>query len=130
MRTLAIAALLLAAGSAQAGAVDDLLDRYRADGAAEFSAERGSELWHKPFTPADGGAARNCGSCHGTDLTSTGEHIRTGKLIEPISPSANPQRLSDAAHIEKWFTRNCKWTWGRACTAQEKGDILLYLRQQ
>jgi hypothetical protein len=47
-----------------------------------------------------------------------------------MAPSVNPQRLTDARKIEKWFKRNCEWTWGRACTIQEKGDILRFLQQQ
>jgi hypothetical protein len=56
--------------------------------------------------------------------------VKTGKRIEPMAVSVNPQRLGDMAKIEKWFRRNCKWTLGRACTAQEKGDLLSFLRQQ
>jgi len=36
----------------------------------------------------------------------------------------------DAAKTEKWFLRNCKWTMGRTCTAQEKGDFLAYFQSQ
>lgn len=45
-----------------------------------------------------------------------------------MSPAVNPKRLSDPKKIEKWFLRNCKWTLGRECTPQEKGDYLTYLR--
>ena len=44
-----------------------------------------------------------------------------------MAPAANPQRFSDAAKVEKWFKRNCNDVLGRACTAQEKGDVLAYL---
>ncbi|MEA3244387.1 MAG: DUF1924 domain-containing protein, partial [Pseudomonadota bacterium] len=33
----------------------------------------------------------------------------------------------DGKKIEKWFKRNCKWTLGRECTAQEKADFLAYI---
>jgi hypothetical protein len=39
-------------------------------------------------------------------------------------------RLTDVASIEKWFLRNCRGTWGRECSAQEKGDLLLFINQQ
>jgi hypothetical protein len=29
--------------------------------------------------------------------------------------------------VEKWFKRNCNDVVGRACTAQEKGDVLAYV---
>ncbi|HEY5789135.1 MAG TPA: DUF1924 domain-containing protein, partial [Gammaproteobacteria bacterium] len=65
-----------------------------------------------------------------SDLRSAGRHLRTRKPIEPLAPSANPRRLTDTAEIEKWFRRNCDWTVGRECTAQEKGDLLAWLRTQ
>ena len=57
-------------------------------------------------------------------------HPQTGKPIKPLAPSANPQRLTDLREINKWLLRNCKWTLGRECSAQEKGDFLTWLRQQ
>ena len=41
-----------------------------------------------------------------------------------MAPSVNPKRFTDLKKVEKWFRRNCKWTWGRECNAQEKADIL------
>ena len=45
-----------------------------------------------------------------------------------MAPSVNAARLSSRKQIEKWFKRNCKWTLGRECSAQEKGDLLAYLK--
>jgi len=114
-------------GTAHAGAVDDLLTGYTTAGAGPFDATRGKAFWLAE-RPADGGATRNCGECHGDDLTRAGRHVRTRKPIDPLAPSANPKRLTDTAEIEKWFRRNCDWTVGRECTAQEKGDLLAWLR--
>ncbi|MCU7905413.1 MAG: DUF1924 domain-containing protein [Candidatus Thiodiazotropha sp. (ex Epidulcina cf. delphinae)] len=114
----------------QANVVDGLLKGYQVSGAGGFSAEQGAADWQRRVAHAKSGQARSCSDCHGSDLTKEGGHAKTGKLIEPMAPSANPQRLSDAKKIEKWFKRNCKWTWGRECTAQEKGDLLRYLQQQ
>ena len=47
--------------------------------------------------------------------------------MNTMAPAANPQRFTDAAKVEKWFRRNCKDVLGRACSAQEKGDVLAYL---
>ena len=44
-----------------------------------------------------------------------------------MAPSVNPKRLTDRTKIEKWFVRNCKWTFGRECTPQEKGDLLSFI---
>ena len=55
---------------------------------------------------------------------------RAGKVIDPMAPSVNSKRLTDAKKINKWLLRNCKWTFGRECTAQEKGNVLLWLSEQ
>jgi hypothetical protein len=126
----ALLALLGAvAPQALAGTVDERLAAYRAEGAADFSAERGKEMWFRGFTQAGGESPRSCTSCHGNNARVSGKHASTGKSIKPMAVSINPERLGDAAKIEKWFKRNCKWTLERECTAQEKGDFLSYLRQ-
>jgi hypothetical protein len=99
-----------------------------AGGKAGFSAQRGEELWNREFTTA--GQLRSCTTCHTTNPRLSGKHVRTGKLIKPMAPSVNPERLTDQRKMEKWFKRNCKWTLGRVCTAQEKGDLLEYLKTQ
>ena len=93
-----------------------------------FSAERGDKFWHQKHTAKDG-KERDCTLCHGADLKKSGKHVRTGKVIKPMAPSVNPKRFTDIDKVEKWFLRNCKWTIGRECTNQEKGDILKYLSQ-
>ncbi|MES9992677.1 MAG: DUF1924 domain-containing protein [Candidatus Thiodiazotropha sp.] len=121
--------LMVAAGSLQANDLEAVLKTYEANGAGPFSSQQGAEQWQRVVTQVAKGESRSCGDCHGADLKTPGRHAKTGKRIEPMAPSVNPKRLSDAKKIEKWFKRNCKWTWGRACTDQEKGDLLLYLRQ-
>lgn len=122
-------AAVLAVSVVHAGDISTALEAdYRSQGAGPFDAAAGRALWTREF-PGSGGA-RSCATCHGTDLRQAGKHVRTGKAIEPLAPSANAKRLSDASKVEKWFTRNCKWTIGRACTAQEKGDVLNFIRSQ
>lgn len=122
--TIMLLVIGLAAGSAHAAAVDELLQDYRAQGAGPFSAEAGAALWNRSV------GAQTCATCHHSDLHATGKHAKTGKPIEPMAPSVNAKRLSDKAFIEKWFKRNCDGAWGRACTAQEKGDFLSYISTQ
>jgi mono/diheme cytochrome c family protein len=121
-----LAALLLGAASTclQAAGVNKVQDHYRDQGAGPFSFDRGEMLWNSQ--PYQG---RQCAACHGPDLTQAGRHQRTKKPIEPMAASVNGKRYTDLKEVEKWFTRNCKWTWGRECTAQEKGDLLEYLKQ-
>ena len=129
-RLIYTALFLLLPVMARADAVDTLLDSYRQAGANDFSLEQGEIRWKQANTQADNKDPRSCQDCHGNDLTQVGKHATTGKQIDPMAPSVNPERLADGAKIEKWFKRNCKWTLGRECSPQEKGDFLLYLRQQ
>lgn len=109
--------------------VRSLQAQYTAAGAKAFSADRGKSLWLQDVTGKNG-EVRSCTSCHGKDLTQAGQHVKTKKVIQPMAPSVNPKRYSDEKEVHKWLTRNCKWTWGRECTPQEKGDLLEYLLAQ
>ncbi len=129
MKFIGVTALLMAIPFyAQAGAVSELEAEYQTQGAGPFSASAGEALWNKNFINTKTGKERNCTSCHGADLTKVGKHVRTGKAIKPMAASVNPQRLTKVKKINKWFVRNCKWTLGRVCTAQEKGNMLAYLK--
>jgi len=113
--------------------IPSMLQSYQTEGAGHFSASAGEKLWKQEHEAPEGAESpkpRNCQTCHGVDLSKPGEHVRTGKVIDPMALSVNPQRFSDVKKIKKWFRRNCKWVLGRVCTAQEKGDILTYLQQQ
>jgi hypothetical protein len=123
---LSIASLLLAWSTlTQAADIEDLLDGYRSAGASTFSAQRGAAIWSARHRID--GQERACSSCHTADPASPGKHAKTGKPIEPMAASVNPSRFTDAAKVAKWFRRNCKWTLGRECTPQEKGDLLTWL---
>lgn len=126
----AAALMALMLQDVHADAVADALDDYRAQGVGTFDATAGESRWRQAFPDPAGGGSISCASCHGEDLREAGRHLRTRKPIEPMAPSVNSARLTDRGKIEKWFLRNCKGTWGRECTPQEKGDFLLYLRQQ
>jgi len=124
---LALVAVPGIALAADPAAVTQLLDQYRQEGAAGFDAARAKDDWTKEH-PADDGKMRSCITCHGSDLTKPGRHAKTGKVIDPMARSVNPDRYTDPAKIEKWFKRNCKWAWGRLCTPQEKGSFLMFLK--
>ncbi len=130
LRAVALALVLTVPAAAGAATIDELLARYQAAGAGPFDAARGEAFWNQRHASSKAPSERYCGLCHTADLTRPGKHVKTGKPIEPMAPSANPQRLTDAKKVEKWFRRNCKWTVGRECSAQEKGDLLTWLRSQ
>lgn len=114
----------------QASVADEQLAAYQASGAGPFSAQKGEQMWQQKVISAKDGRARSCSTCHGDNLRSTGKHAKTGKAIKPLSPAVNAERLTSAKKISKWFKRNCKWTWGRECTPQEKGDFLSFIQSQ
>jgi hypothetical protein len=120
--------LSIAVGTATAAPVDGLLGEYGASGAGPFTEAAGASLWTKEYPGSDG--RRSCSTCHTPDPRKPGRHAVTSKSIEPLAPSANPKRLTDRGEIEKWLRRNCKWTLGRECTGQEKGDLLTFLKAQ
>jgi hypothetical protein len=118
---------LAAPGVALASAATDAeFAQFKKDGATKFSAEQGKQNWTKEVTSKEGDK-RSCTSCHDADLTKPGKHNKTKKVIDAMAPSVTPDRFTDQKKIEKWFKRNCEWTWGRECTAQEKGDFLKFL---
>jgi hypothetical protein len=92
---------------------------------AGFSADRGASFYRTERTHSNGKKV-SCSTCHTSDPRQQGK-TRANKVIEPLAPSVNPQRFTDAAKVEKWFGRNCKDVLERACTAQEKGDYIQYL---
>lgn len=120
----------LCAASSRADVVDDVLKTYEASGAKGFDAARGEVFWKQTLPDPESGKTVSCTTCHGENLREAGKHTKTGKLIDPMAPSVNKERLTDAKHIEKWFKRNCEGTLGRECTPQEKGDVLMFLRSQ
>jgi len=122
------AALVLPASSAR--------PETPADFAAAFAEEaRANEPHFSGLDAARGrtffvdlhGGEWSCASCHTQDPRAEGRHAVTGKRIAPLAPSANPERFPRADKVEKWFRRNCNDVLRRACTAQEKGDVLAFL---
>lgn len=117
---------LVPSALAAPAALDGLLDGYRAAGAGAPDPARGAAAWIATH-PGPDGAPRSCATCHGTDPRGPGKHATTGEPLGPMALSVDPTRYSDAANVEKWFGRNCRWTLGRECTPQEKADFLAYL---
>ena len=122
---------LLFSINAFAATPQELLKQYEVQAKQEnaafagFSADRGASFYRAERTHSDGKKV-SCSTCHTSDPRQQGK-TRANKVIEPMAPSVNPQRFTDAAKVEKWFGRNCKDVLERACTAQEKGDYIQYL---
>lgn len=96
--------------------------RFATEAGAPGQTARGQAF----FTQRHGGEW-SCASCHGTPPTQQGKHASTGKAIAPLAPAFNPKAFTDTAKVDKWFRRNCNDVLQRACSAQEKADVLAYL---
>mgnify|MGYP002639548499 CR=1 FL=1 len=103
---------------------EQLLQDYQQQGATEADSESGKSIWYSTSEN------RSCSSCHSNQLKDMGKHQKTGKPIKPMALSINKARYQDSKKIEKWFLRNCKWTFGRECNVQEKSDLLSWLISQ
>jgi hypothetical protein len=91
-----------------------------------FDAARGKEIFTSTHTGKQG-KPMACTSCHTTNLAKSGKNSLTGKVIDPLSPRANPQRLTSTKEVTKWLKRNFMDVYAREGTAQEKGDVLTYI---
>ncbi len=116
--------------SAQAATSAELLAGYRSEAAQQSagfqpSAQRGAEFYARRF----GVSAKlaSCASCHTDDPAQGGRHVVTDKSIKPLAPTANAERFTDSAKVEKWFRRNCTEVVGRECNAAEKADFIAFL---
>ena len=91
-----------------------------------FDAKRGKKIFFSEHI-GKRGKKISCASCHTKDLKATGENIFTGKKIKPLSPKANPKRLTELKKVKKWLRRNFKDVYKREGTPLEKGDVLMFI---
>lgn len=126
-RSSLLLAAMLVVPVAHATTPDDLLRGYARQARSELAAYAGpsASAGRRFFTARHGDWS--CATCHTSDPARPGRHAVTGKSIEPLAPAASAERFRDAAHVEKWFKRNCNDTLDRACSAAEKADVLAYL---
>ncbi len=93
---------------------------------AEFSAARGETLFRTAFAGGDP-RTPSCTSCHTADPRALGRNAKTGRPIDPMAVSVNPQRFLNAAELDKHFARDCKSVMGRDCTPLERGDFVTFM---
>ncbi len=130
MRILIITALIFNIGFCTV--VDDYLNSLKQEALKEnpnfknFDVKRGEEIFTSKHIGKKGKEI-SCTSCHGIDLSKSGENIFTSKIIEPLSPKTNPKRFTDLAEIEKWLKRNFNDVYNQEGTAIQKGDVITYI---
>lgn len=93
-----------------------------------FDAARGKEIFTSTHVGKQG-QPMSCTTCHTVNLSNSGKNSLTGKVIEPLSPRANAQRLTSVKEVKKWLKRNFVDVYAREGTAQEKGDVLTYIQK-
>lgn len=136
-RLLVVAALsllpfiALAADPRRAALLTDYAaEARRADPAfTTFSAQRGETLFRTRSTAGDA-RTPSCTTCHTANPRQPGQNAKTGRPIDPVAVSVNPQRFTDKATVEKQFARDCKSVLGRECTALERGDYITFMAGQ
>lgn len=122
MRFSFILLAILAIANANADTPQDFLKRFELEAKTSASAERGAHFFNQKH-----GGEWSCATCHTDKPTQSGKHAKTDKVIAPLAPSANGERFTDPAKVDKWFRRNCNDTLNRPCSAQEKADVLTWL---
>jgi mono/diheme cytochrome c family protein len=128
---IAIASILIAAAApALAEPPQQLIAGYAAEAARAApgfapSAQRGRDLYLRKFAASE--RMPTCAACHTDNPAAPGSHVITGKPIKPLAPAANPERVTSAGKLEKWFKRNCTEVVGRECSAAEKADFLQFI---
>lgn len=92
----------------------------------EFDYARGESVFTKEQV-GKRGVLISCATCHTNDLSKNGLNEQTNKVIEPLSPNANPSRFTKVKKVEKWLRRNFKDVYDREGSAREKGDVITYV---
>jgi cytochrome c peroxidase len=106
-------------------ATEEILGEYQKMEKTPFSASRGEKLFRTERVNSKGDKV-SCMTCH-TDNPKNSGMTRANKVVEPMAPSANAERFTDRAKIEKWFKRNCNDVYDRVCTTLEKGDFMKFM---
>ena len=130
IKRIAWTGLVLLSANAAADTPGSFMARYAQQAGMAVTAlspTRGEALYRSEH-PGRNGTAQSCASCHTANPKQAGQ-TRVGKRIEPLAPTANPERFTDAVKAEKWFRRNCTDVLQRECSAQEKGDFIAWLNQ-
>lgn len=130
MKILLLSAILL--NFSFASVLDDYLNSLKQEVLKEnpnftnFDMKRGEEIFTSKHIGKKGKEI-SCATCHTSNLNNSGENTFTGKIIEPLSPKANPKRFTKIKTIEKWMKRNFNDVYNREGTALEKGDVATYI---
>lgn len=113
------------------GYIDGLKQEVRKSDSSftDFDVARGEQIFTSTHVGKKGKDI-SCTSCHTRDLRAKGKNVHTGKVLDPLAPSANPARLTKLKDVKKWLRRNFNDVYVREGTALEKGDVLYYINSK
>lgn len=113
------------------GYIDRLKQEVRKSDSSftDFDVARGEQIFTSTHVGKKGENI-SCVSCHTQDLRTNGKNVHTGKILDPLAPSANPVRLTKLKDVEKWLRRNFNDVYVREGTALERGDVLYYINSK
>jgi hypothetical protein len=116
----------LLAGAAQAETPQQILEGLVAQAGSGIRRARGEKLFRGKFA-----GGKTADSVVPPAIPTMPK--RLASTSRPTRPSirwprsAQKDRFTDPAKVEKWFKRNCNDVLSRACTPQEKADFTAYM---
>jgi hypothetical protein len=105
-----------------------LLNYFEKESGQKLDAESGKKLFEKQVNK--NGEIRSCVDCHNIDIKKYGKEKKLfgllTKIIPPMAVSTNSKAFLDFSQTNRLFDKDCKYVFGRLCTAKEKGDMIYY----
>jgi len=95
----------------------------------DFDVTRGEKIFTTSHIGKKGEKI-SCVSCHTVNITANGKNVHTNKVLDPLAPSTNKERLTVVKDVKKWLRRNFNDVYVREGTSLEKGDVLYYINSK
>lgn len=122
---LSISGMMVFSAQADVSTAERLANNFALVAKSELSAEEGKAFYTKRQSIK--GKELACASCHADNPLNLGKHSETGKVIQPMAPSANPKRFADLEKSGKHFSKHCNDLYGQDCSPKDKGNFIAYL---
>jgi len=125
----ALACFFITGFTVYASGAKELLEKYEKDAGKKFNASQGKEFFEKRNPETE----KSCIDCHNRDIKKEGEQKVLFSLfsidVPALSVSANKEAFKSSKKAAKEFDNYCEEVWQRVCTAEEKGNMLLYFME-
>ena len=125
----ALAFFLIAGFAVYASGAQELLNKYEKEAGKKFNSAEGKEFFEKKNAKTE----KSCIDCHNRDIKKAGSQKVFFSLfaieVPALSVSANKEAFKSSKKAAKEFDNYCEEVWQRVCTAEEKGNMLLYFME-